>query len=196
MLGERELTTVFETHRAAIAAYVTRFIDDAVEAEDLTQEGFVRAHAAREAFRGDSKPSTWLYSIATNVCLDYLKSARHRRQQLVPPDAAAGLAADEQEGPRLSASLLLDQAEMGACVRQFIEELPPDHRLALLLHDIEGMPNPRIAEALGCSVATVKIRVHRARNRLRETLRRNCSFECDERGVFVCEPKPPTEPDS
>jgi RNA polymerase sigma-70 factor, ECF subfamily len=70
--------------------------------------------------------------------------------------------------------------------------LPDDYRVAILLHDAHGLSNPEIAELLGCSLATAKIRVHRARARLRETLSNACSFEIDERGVLVCDPQPQT----
>ena len=59
----------------------------------------------------------------------------------------------------------------------------------ILLHDVEGLTNPEIAELLGASVPAVKIRLHRARNRLRDALAGACSFSTDERGVLVCDPK-------
>jgi RNA polymerase sigma-70 factor (ECF subfamily) len=80
---------------------------------------------------------------------------------------------------------------MGECVRRLIDELPGDQRMSLLLHDIEGMTLAEVADALACSVAAAKVRVHRARRKLRAILEENCTFGCDERGVFVCEPKPP-----
>ena len=67
-----------------------------------------------------------------------------------------------------------------------------EYRFAIIFHDAHGLSNPEIAELLGCSLATAKIRVHRARARLRETLDAACSFEIDERGVLVCDPVPDT----
>jgi len=186
-----ELTSIFFENEGNLRAFISRMIGEAEEAADLAQETFVRARAGLETFRGDAKITTWLYSIATNVCLDHLKSAGRRRLRVAPPETVAQVAGCGKEGARLTSALLLDQAEMGECVRRFIEELPHDQRMVLLLHDIEGMTNPEIASALDQSVATIKIRVHRARKRLRGVLLRNCHFTRDERGVLVCEPKPP-----
>ncbi len=180
-------------NQTRIRAYIARMIGDADEAADLTQETFARAQAGMEKFRGESKFTIWLYSIATNVCLDYLKSAGRRRLQVTPPEMLAEIAKCDEEAPRFSATLLLDQAEMGKCMRRFIDELPSNQRMALLFHDIEGMTNPEVAEAMNCTMATAKIWIHRARKRLRNTLEENCSFSRDKRGVFVCEPKHPAE---
>jgi RNA polymerase sigma-70 factor (ECF subfamily) len=91
---------------------------------------------------------------------------------------------------------LLEQEDMSACVQQYIEELPDSQRVVLLLHDLEGMTNPEIAEMLGCSVGAAKIRFHRARTKLKSVLENNCAFTTDRRGVFVCEPSAsePTRP--
>ena len=79
---------------------------------------------------------------------------------------------------------------MGSCVRQYIEDLPDSYRAVILLHDLEGLTNPEIADLLGISLATAKIRLHRARNRLREALGDGCSFSRDDRDVLVCERRP------
>jgi len=87
---------------------------------------------------------------------------------------------------------MIEQKQMSACVQQYLQSLSDSYRAAILLHDVEGLSNPEIAKMLGCSLATVKIRLHRARTRLRMALDRACDFSCDDRGVLVCEPKPPT----
>ena len=79
---------------------------------------------------------------------------------------------------------------MSECVQGYLAALPDDYRIAILLHDAHGLSNPEVAELLGCPLATTKIRVHRARTRLRETLATACTFEIDERGVLVCDPQP------
>ena len=81
---------------------------------------------------------------------------------------------------------------MSDCVQGYLAALPDDYRVAILLHDTHGLSNPEIAELLDCSLATAKIRVHRARARLRETLSTACTFEIDERGVLVCDAQPQT----
>ena len=76
-------------------------------------------------------------------------------------------------------------------MREYLEELPDDYRAVVMLHDFEGMTNPEIAAMLGCTTATTKIRLHRARKRLRAALGDACHFSLDDRGVTVCERKSP-----
>lgn len=95
------------------------------------------------------------------------------------------------DSPRLDK--LMEQREMSSCVQEYIEDLSDSYRAVSLLHDLQGLANPEIAEMLGLSLATVKIRLHRARSRLRAALGEGCSFSKDERGVKVCEPKPPRD---
>jgi RNA polymerase sigma-70 factor, ECF subfamily len=78
---------------------------------------------------------------------------------------------------------------MGECVRQYFEGLPNSYRAVIILHDLEEMTNPEIADILNISVDTAKIRLHRARKKLRIILKNACNFYTDERGVLVCESK-------
>jgi RNA polymerase sigma-70 factor (ECF subfamily) len=75
-------------------------------------------------------------------------------------------------------------------VQRYLAGLSYPYRAVILLHDTQGLTNPQIAEMLDVSLATVKIRLHRARKRLREALGEACSFSSDDRGVLVCEIKP------
>jgi RNA polymerase sigma-70 factor (ECF subfamily) len=84
----------------------------------------------------------------------------------------------------------MEQDEMTACVQRYLMDLPDTYRAVMLLHDIEGLTNPEFAKILGISLATTKIRLHRAREKLRRALQEACFFSIDECGVVVCEPKP------
>jgi RNA polymerase sigma-70 factor (ECF subfamily) len=79
--------------------------------------------------------------------------------------------------------------EMNSCVREVIDSLPEDYRTALVLHDLEGQTAAQVAEIAGCSVATAKIRIHRARRRLKEALDEECRFYRDSNNVFRCDRK-------
>ncbi len=85
----------------------------------------------------------------------------------------------------------LERSEMSACIQSYLEGLADDYRVAILLHDVNGLTNPEVARVVGCSLPTAKIRVHRAHERLRETLQGACDFHIDDRGVLVCGKKPP-----
>ncbi len=180
--------------RAQIQRHILAMVRNQAEAEELTQDTYARALERIEQLRDPQAALAWLYRIATNVALDRL---RQRRPPMIPLDtvASAGEQAEEAaERERARAPSLLEGAlessEMSECVQGYLAALPDDYRIAILLHDAHGLSNPEIAELLGCSLATAKIRVHRARARLRETLATACSFEIDERGVLVCDPQP------
>jgi len=179
-------------HRASILRYVRSIVGDPSTAEDLTQETFLRAHARWTSLQDESRLLPWLYRIATNVCRDGFRRQKSRHRpgpaDVDPYDTVETNAAVADVGPRLDQAL--DQEEMSSCVQSYLAEIPDSYRAVILLHDMERMSNPEIAEMLGISLATVKIRVHRAREKLRAALAQACSFSSDERGVLVCQPKP------
>ena len=179
--------------RSQVQRHILAMVRDQAEAEELTQETYARALERIGQLRDPQAALAWLYRIATTVTLDRL---RKRRPPTVALDEvalsgndSAGAADGERQPSLLDA---LEQSEMSECVQAYLAQLPDDYRIAILLHDAHGLSNPEIAELLGCSLATAKIRVHRARARLRETLATACSFEIDERGVLVCDPQPDT----
>lgn len=185
--------------RAQIQRHILAMVRNQAEAEELTQDTYARALERIGQLRDPQAALAWLYRIATNVALDRL---RQRRPSTIPLDTVvpAGEEAEQAAERERAPSLLegaLESSEMSECVQGYLAALPDDYRIAILLHDAHGLSNPEIAELLGCSLATAKIRVHRARARLRETLATACSFEIDERGVLVCDPQPapPHEPD-
>jgi RNA polymerase sigma-70 factor (ECF subfamily) len=181
-------------HHKAIYRYVLSIVGSHDEAEDLTQETFLRAHDKRSSLQDPAKLLPWLYRIATNVCHDRFRQAsfRSRPRSLDEgshneAESAPSEPADKQ-APRLDK--LMEQDEMSTCVQKYLMELPDTYRAVMMLHDVEGLTNPEIAELLGISLATAKIRLHRAREKLRAALDDACSFSVDERGVVVCQPKP------
>lgn len=178
-----DLQRVYEEFRPKIRRYLGRLVG-AREADDLTQETFVRISRALGGFREDASLSTWIYRIATNVALDRLRSPAFQAstraagpEVLVTLGTASGV---EQE---------IARGEMSECVRGFVERLPPTYRSVLVLSELEELPDRQIAEVLGLSLETVKIRLHRARVRLRETLARGCALSRDERNELTCEPR-------
>ena len=183
--------TVAERYRASIYRYVLRLVRDPVRADDLTQETFLRVHQRLGELKDPAALEAWLYRIATNLCYDRFRQREHRRPMLplASPEVEVMPAdSDEQE---LRPDQLLEQGEMSDCVLRFLTELPDAQREVILLHDLQELSGPEIAEQLGISLANVKIRLHRARVRLKTALTQGCDFSRDDRGVFVCEPKHP-----
>jgi len=109
--------------------------------------------------------------------------ADHQREQSdVPVERLEGVGQ-----PKLDQ--VIDRQEMSACIQNYIDRLSDDYRITILLTDIDGMTCPEIAERLGCSLEIVKIRLHRAREKLKTVLSAVCNFSLDQSGTFVCESK-------
>ncbi len=184
-----DFAEVFREYRRPIYNYLLRMTQNQAKAEDLTQETFIRAHRSLPTFRGEASLSTWLYRIATNVSLDHFRRRTTRQAGTALSLERIEFYEDWGSDAPSSPEQLAACSEMSACVQAFVQRLPPDYRVVLVLKDLQGLKNSEIAEVLDCSLATVKIRLHRARTKLREALNAGCNFTHDERNVFVCEPK-------
>lgn len=191
-------SALFEQYRERILRYILRLVQDPSEADDLLQETFLRAHQKFSTLEEKASLSSWLYRIATNLCYDRFRHVSSRAYALPLEEggeSAPTLEIVDDGTPRLDKAF--EQEEMSGCVQEYVDDLPDDYRAVILLHDLEGLTNPEIAEMLGCSLATAKIRLHRARKKLRAALDKACCFSRDERGVTVCERRPRSaEPDS
>ncbi len=164
--------------------YLVRYVGDPSVADDLLQETLVRIAQGLPGFGGRASLKTWAFSIATRVAADHFRQPAHRIR-VVDIDESPEIAARD-----VAVDLQLVVDEMNECVRRVIDSLPEDYRAALVLHDLEGMTAAQTAEVCGCSLPTAKIRIHRARLRLKEALNEKCSFYRDGDDVFRCEPKP------
>ncbi len=173
--------------RPQVQRHILAMVRDRAEADELTQDTYTRAFARVDQLRDPQAALAWLYRIATTVSLDRL---RQRGPSAVVLDDEGTDGVEDRERPPSLLESALEQSEMSECVQSYLAALPDDYRIAILLHDAYGLSNAELAELVGCSLATAKIRVHRARRRLREALAAACSFEIDERGVLVCNPQP------
>jgi RNA polymerase sigma-70 factor (ECF subfamily) len=161
--------------------YFRRYAGDPTVADDLLQETLIRIARGLPGFTGRASIKSWAFAIATRVAADHFR-APERQRQSVPMDEAPDLATGD---PELDQRLVID--EMNACVRQVIDSLPSDYRAALVLHDLEGLPAGEVARICACSLATAKIRIHRARRRLVAALQQQCEFYRDDDDVFRCD---------
>ncbi len=189
---QKNFPAIYAEYRPKIVGYLRRLVGDA-DAEDVTQEVFVKVSRSLDNFRGDSSLSTWIYRIATNAATDHLRKPSSRKALPAaggPPDDEAP--ADDSEAlddgmPVLDT--LLIRKDMNECIRGVVDSLPENHRTVLVLGEIEGLTNAEIAEVLGISMNTVKVRLHRARVRLRKALEAKCSFYHDTRNELACDRK-------
>ncbi|MBS0375124.1 MAG: RNA polymerase sigma factor RpoE [Proteobacteria bacterium] len=151
---------------------VMRYIRDAMEAEDVAQEAFVKAYRALPSFRGDSAFYTWLYRIAINTAKNALVSSKRR-----PLDYDLDLQDPEQydmhgrlKDDETPEHLLLTE-EIRETVNGAMQELPEDLRTAIVLREIDGLSYEEIAAAMDCPVGTVRSRIFRAREAIDRRLR-------------------------
>jgi RNA polymerase sigma-70 factor, ECF subfamily len=196
METEPDFEKLHTAFRPKIRRYLTRLVGEQ-DAEDLTQDVFAKVSTALKSFRGESQLSTWIYRIATNAALDRLRCSSSQRIvqkgssqdpfghveiDLESKDAWSG-----EKSPTPDAVLI--RKEMNDCIRNFMEQLPEDYRTVVVLSELEGLKNIQIADILGVTLDTVKIRLHRARVRLRKELETHCSFYHDERNELACDLK-------
>jgi RNA polymerase sigma-70 factor (ECF subfamily) len=162
--------------------YLERLVGNRATADDLLQETLLKIARALPGFEGRSSVKTWAFTIATRVATDHFRRPQSRAQMVDIDETNQVIGAETDQ------QLVID--EMSSCVREVIESLPEDYRTALVLHDLEGQTAAQVAEIAGCSLATAKIRIHRARRRLKQALNEECRFYRDEENVFRCDRKP------
>ena len=166
-----------------ITRYLERYTGDRALAEDLWQETLMRMHKGLSSFAGRSSLKTWAFSIASRVAADYFRQPSRRAHTVELGEVAEPMDPDRSIDERL----VID--EMNACVRGVIDSLPESYRAALVLHDLEGLSAEETAAICECSLASAKIRIHRARLRLKQALNAQCEFYRDPDSVFRCDPK-------
>lgn len=149
-----------------------RLIGNYDDADDLTQEAFLRAFKSIKNFRGEASFQTWMCRIVTNVCRDEMR--KRKRVVFESLDETITLCdgevqkqiASSEPGP----SELYERKEAQETIQKYINSLSPDFRVALVLRDIQGYSYEEIAQQLQCSLGTVKSRISRARNNLKNKL--------------------------
>lgn len=166
------LNTNAQAFEAAVAPYerqvyftCLRIMGNPQDAEDCAQEAMLKAYHAYAGFRGDSKASTWLYTIATRCCMDALR----RRREVVSLDSLRedGWEAQSEEP---SPYLALEEGERKRLLGEAITHLPEEHRVVLTLCDLQGLSYEEAAGVIGCPLGTVRSRLNRARAGLRQAL--------------------------
>jgi RNA polymerase sigma-70 factor, ECF subfamily len=156
---------LYRQHAGRLFSLATRMLGNPADAEDLLQEIFLSAHRKLDSFRGESALGTWLYRLATNQCLDYLRSRAARSEQVTDPlDDEPGWYEPGRRG-------LAEQTVSKMDLERALAQLPAGCRAAFVLHDVEGLEHREVADVLGIAEGTSKSQVHKARLKLRVLLR-------------------------
>lgn len=189
-----KIQDIHNKYRPAIIRYLIGLTGSNDEAEDLTQEVFIKVNNSLEKFRGDSSLSTWIYKIATNIANDHFRSASFRK--IKKQTVSSSNLDDEGKGdialinikkPSPEQQMIND--EMSNCIHNYINILNENYRTVILLCDYEGLKNKKTAEVLEVSIETVKIRLHRARAKLKEMMNNGCDIYNGHNGEMGCDKK-------
>jgi RNA polymerase sigma-70 factor (ECF subfamily) len=192
-MSEKSFSDIYNEFYPKVTYYLTRLVGEN-EAEDVAQVVFEKVSNSLPDFKGESKISTWIFRIATNAALDRLKSASYKRtpsgpQAPVPLQTVENL--DLMFNKPTSPDQKVVRDEMSDCVREFVDRLPADYRTVLILNELEGFTNKEVADILQISLDTAKIRLHRARAKLKKELKSGCDFYHDDRSELACDRKQP-----
>ncbi len=155
---------IYRAHSGKLFSLVVRMVGNTSDAEDLLQEIFLAAHRKLDGFRGESALGTWLYRLATNQCLDFLRSRSAKAGQLT------GALDDEAPMADAGSRGIAEQAVAKVDLERALAQLPEGCRAAFLLYDVEGLDHREVADALGIAEGTSKSQVHKARLKLRGLL--------------------------
>jgi RNA polymerase sigma-70 factor, ECF subfamily len=164
-------------HERPVFRLALRMLGNREEAEDVAQEALLSLHRHGHRFRRESRFSTFVYRVTANAALNRRRTlGRSRARERLLAERESGF--DPSPSPRDPGDALVG-AEAQARVQEALQELSPDLRLAVVLFDIEGLPYGEIARVLEVPEGTVKSRIHRARNALREKLRAFVNLESE-----------------
>ena len=153
--------SIYRRHSRSVYNLAYRMVGHPADAEDLLQEIFLLAFNKLSSYQGQSALGTWLYRVATNRCLDHLRSRAKRYQTMTD-------SLDEKE--TLTPSAATDTPAERVDLERSIAQLPDSYRAAFLLYDVEGFDHKEVAHILGVAEGTSKSLVHKARLKIRNTL--------------------------
>jgi RNA polymerase sigma-70 factor (ECF subfamily) len=162
--------------------FIARRIPNEADVEDVLQDALRKIHSHLHRAPQDGNLSPWLYRIARNCIVDYYRDYERKRRPTITLESAGQLAGDLEKG---SAETDQTRAEIGGWLRPMIDQLPQKYAEALVLADLEGMPQAELALRLGLSLSGAKSRVQRARVQLKASLLACCRFEFDSLGRVI-----------
>ena len=187
MVSTGEFQLIHDRFRPKVLRYLTHLVGQR-DAEDLAQAVMLKVCNGLPAFRQESSLSTWIYRIATNAALDKLRGPADPYAQEDESDGEEDIVPLDAQSPSAEATAIRE--EMNSCISEFVDRLPADYKAVIVLSEMEGFKNSEIAAILHVSLGTVKIRLHRAREKLRNDLQHGCSFDHTAGGELACDRKP------
>lgn len=159
---------IVRRYQKRIYRLAVHLLKDAAEAEDVTQDTFVRAYGALDRFDGRSEPFTWMYRIAVNLSLNAIRSRKTKKRATTPDDPRIEGLLVEHRATHADPARLSADRQMAMTLCDGLDTLSESLRMTLILVSIDGLSHANAAEVLGCPEGTVAWRIHEARRRLRD----------------------------
>jgi len=173
---------IYHNHYERVRKFIFALVKDEWLADDLIQETFIKVQKNLNQLKDETKLSSWIFRIAHNLCQDHFRKRNlSSKREHIPIE-------ERQFFTIPVIQTKFEQHQMGACVQDKIRLLPESYQTVLVLFDLMEFSHQEIAEIVGISVENVKVRLHRARKKLKTILEEECRFEIDERNVLICEP--------
>lgn len=164
---------LIERYQDRLFGLVRHYTKSAVEVEDIVQDTFIKAYRKLESFQHQSSFSTWIYRIAVNTALDFLKRSGRNPVQTVEDPEVVGEGPQSRASAQLAApDAALEREEIAEITKNVLAELPEIFRTVLVLREFEDLSYQEMAEVLSVSIGTVESRLFRARARFKEALLR------------------------
>jgi RNA polymerase sigma-70 factor (ECF subfamily) len=174
--GEQDaFKLLFEAYRGPLLNFIYRYLQDKRIAEELTQEVFIRIYKSAGTYRPEAMFSTWIYRIATNICLNELRTGRYKHEVEFkgPDEHDDGMQYDPvDERTRIKTDETMVSAHQQELVQKALHKLPKKQRLALIMSLYDQLSYRDIGQRLGCSEAAVKSIIHRSKLALRDLLKK------------------------
>ena len=165
--NERAFRCLFEQEKERLSRFVTKIVDDRDEAENIVQETFAEAYRQMDRFRGESKVSTWLFSIARHLAYGHLRKSK--RHNYLEHETIEFLDADQGDSESETQDAV-ETEERRRIVHDAMNDLPDHYRRVVQLRDLEEQSTAEAAKELGLTEVNVRVRLHRARKQLRNHL--------------------------
>ena len=169
------MTDFWQAHRSRLRGYIAKRVRESDAVDDILQEVFLKVNASLHTVKSHGSIAAWLYRIAANTIAD------HYRAQKPWEELPDEVAAPEPERDYI--------AELATCLQPLIADLPETYRTALILSEIEGLPQREVAEQLNISLSGAKSRVQRGREKLHQRLLACCNIETGRIGIIGYEPR-------
>jgi RNA polymerase sigma-70 factor (ECF subfamily) len=167
--------TLFSRHARSVVNFAYRFVRNREIAEELAQEIFLKVHDAAPKYRVEAKFTTWLFRIATNVCLNEIRRpyfrASHQSLDTLLPDDCEGRPVELEDTERPGPHAVMERRAIAAALKQALDQLPEKQRLAFILNKYQDFSYAAVAEIMKVSEKAVKSLIHRAKEAMAERLK-------------------------